>query len=286
MKKEKLFTIILPTFKREKELIFAVESILNQTSNNWRIIIVNDSPDHNYAEFEEKYLPNEKIIYLKQIKNLGKNAGLNRALDLIALEEKESEVREYITFLDDDDWFNEKAIENMNILTEKYLGQEWFISNRAMKDGNVITKFINDTRKNNSEKLLSYAKKYWIFKKMIGDATVLLDAKIALKSRFSKKIKNGEEWFYFSTLPKKKFIYYDFNSTISNGYLMDGITKNYNDKKLRLKNTLKMFFELISLKKINLWHLLYFPLRIGSILIKSSKAQVKFVEKIISTQKD
>lgn len=285
MKKEKLFTIILPTYKREKELTFAVESILNQTSNNWRVIIVNDSPDHNYAEFEKKYLPNEKIIYLKQIKNLGKNAGLNRVLDLISLEKK-PETREYITFLDDDDWFNERAIENMNIITEKYPEQNWFISNRAMRDGKVITKFINDTRKNNNEKLLSYAKKYWIFKKMIGDATVLLDANMATKSRFSKKIKNGEEWFYFSILTQKKFMYYDFNSTISNGYLMDGITKNYNNKKLRLKNTLKMFFELIKIKKINFWHILYFPLRIGSILIKSSKAQIRFVEKITSTEKD
>ncbi|MDD3725215.1 MAG: glycosyltransferase family 2 protein [Bacteroidales bacterium] len=279
MDENKLFTIILPTYKREDKLIHAVESIKRQTYSNWRIIILNDSPDCSYKKFEQKYLPDEKIIYLKNEKNVGKNAELNIALDYLQ-QNKQENILEYITFLDDDDWFNEKAIENMNKITEEFPNNKWFISNRVMKNNTVITRFKRKTRKSFNKRLLNYAKNYWIFKKMIGDTTILLDIETALSARFSKKIKNGEEWFYFSTLPAKKFLYYNFNSTISDGYLLDGITKNFNSKSKRIKNTLILAKELLNNKLLNFWHFIYFPLRLGSILIKSNKAQIEFVEEI------
>lgn len=280
MNNNKLITIILPTYKRQEKLISAVESIKNQTNSNWRIIILNDSPDWDYKEFEEKYLPNEKIIYLKNKENVGKNAELNIALDYIEKEEKGKDILEYITFLDDDDWFDEKAIENMDKIIREYPKNKWFISNRAMRDGIAITRFKRKSREYFNEKKIGYATNYWIFKKMIGDATMLLDAKTALSRRFSTEIKNGEEWFYFSILPIKKFLYYDFNSTISDGYLLDGITKNYNSKSNRIKNTSILMKELLRKKLFGFWHLVYFPLRLGRILIKPKSAQVKFVEKL------
>jgi len=280
MIKNKLFTIILPTYKREEKLINAVESIKKQTHDNWRVIILNDSPDWNYKKFEEEYLPNEKIIYLKNEKNVGKNAELNIALDYLEKEKRDTNSKEYITFLDDDDWFDERAIENMNKITEEYPKNKWFISNRAMRDNTTITRFRKNTREHFNKKNLDYATNYWIFKKMIGDATMLLDSETAFKRRFSKKIKNGEEWLYFSILPEKKFLYYNFNSTISDGYLLDGITKNYNSKLDRVKNTLILAKELFNNKLFNFWHFVYFPLRIGSILIKPKRAQIRFVEEI------
>lgn len=250
------FSIILPTYKRPQELIRAVKSVLNQSYDNWEIIIINDSPEVDYTEFENsEYLKNIKIKYFKNKENRGNNFCKNFALENISQES------DYILFLDDDDWINNNCLLEARNIIQKNKDFSWFVSNRYNVNQNKSLT-INKLKTNK----INYLKDYLIGKKFTGDATHIISTKY-INKKFSKSVKNAEEWIYFTQL-SKYFLYYDFNSTFSEGYSKTGITKNYKNKVENLKNTYKLFKENLKYRLFSFWILIYFILRIGAILFK------------------
>lgn len=204
------FTIITPTYNRPTELTRAVESVLNQTYQDFQIIIINDSPDYNYQQFENKYLNNQKIIYIKNKYNSGVNFSRN-----IALEKTKDLNSDYVLFLDDDDWLYTDALENINNILKKE-NIEWLLTNRTA--GNIKLTKVN--------KLKNKYNYFWdmlMFRNIYGDATHTIKSEIATQFRFCSHVKNGEELYYFAQLPFD-FVYRDFNSTDSNGYTENGLT--------------------------------------------------------------
>lgn len=94
-------TIIIPTFNREKYIGSVVRSVLNQTFQNFEIIIVDDgSSDGTRAIIEEFY--SDKIIYVYQ-ENKGRSHARNLALEMAR--------GEYIAFLDSDDIYLPRKLE-------------------------------------------------------------------------------------------------------------------------------------------------------------------------------
>ena len=78
----------------------AIESVLNQTYQNFELIIIDDGSTDNTKEFCKQYLSNSKVKYVYQ-ENRGISAARNKGI-------KES-CGEYVCFLDDDDiWLPEK----------------------------------------------------------------------------------------------------------------------------------------------------------------------------------
>ena len=61
MYKKNLIDIVLPTFNSEKFIIKTINSIINQSFRNWRIIIIDDAST-------DKTLPILKIFYKKLLK--------------------------------------------------------------------------------------------------------------------------------------------------------------------------------------------------------------------------
>lgn len=251
------FSIITATYKKPKELIRAVNSILNQDYSNFEIIIVNDSPDFDYSEFENGGgIKDNRIRYFKNEINLGNNYSKNFALDKI------SDDSDYILYLDDDDWLDSECLNKAVETIKENPNFSWYVSNRSFEDGTKITK-------NKHNKIfISYVIDCLILKRFTGDATHIISSKYK-KIKYSTKVKLTEEWFYFSQIPEK-FFYYDFNSTYQNKHTNSNMTVFYNkNKKERLKNTYKLYRELFELKYFNffIWFL-YLPLRIGSIVFK------------------
>ena len=94
-------TVILPVYNGEKYIRKAVESVLNQTLNDFELIIVNDGSSDNTLDIITSYSDN-RIRIINQ-SNHGPGASRNSALDIAQ--------GEYIMFLDSDDWFSEDAFE-------------------------------------------------------------------------------------------------------------------------------------------------------------------------------
>lgn len=95
-------SIIIPTFNRARELNRAVESVINQTYENWELIIIDNNSSDNTDEVISKF--NDSRILLFKINNDGiiaksRNLGIKKSSG------------SFIAFLDSDDWWLPKKIE-------------------------------------------------------------------------------------------------------------------------------------------------------------------------------
>lgn len=108
---EKLVSIVLPTYNGEKFLENSIKSVINQTYQNWELIIVNDASTDNTAEILKKYSKlNSKIRVITNEKNRKLPASLN-----IGFKEARGE---YFTWTSDDNMYKNNALEYMvNYLT-------------------------------------------------------------------------------------------------------------------------------------------------------------------------
>lgn len=229
------YSIIIPTYKRPEKLIRALSSVLNQGILNMQIIIINDSPDFEYISFE-MYLNNlpqdwkDKIVYKKNIENKGVNFSRNTALSLV------DQDSEYVIFLDDDDWFAEGALMEVDTYISTHKNTSWLMTNRSV---NTVSLTRNSIYEHTGRNIFNYFYDYLLRKRIHGDATHILRRDIAVGAQFSKKVKNGEEWFYFIQLPS--FVTYaNLNTTESEGYSDTGLN-------VGMQNTYKVNTRL-------LWH--------------------------------
>ena len=93
MDKTILFSIIIPTYNRASFIEKAINSVLNQTYQNFELIIVDDGSTDNTEEVI-KSIKSNKIIYFK-IENSERGFARNYGT-------KHSK-GDYVTFLDSDD---------------------------------------------------------------------------------------------------------------------------------------------------------------------------------------
>lgn len=101
------FTIIIPVFNTEKYLGKCIDSVIQQSFNNYEIIIVNDKSTDNSKIICEKYKSMyDSIIFIDKDENEGLSEARNSALRVAA--------GEYIVFLDSDDWLIEGALLDVN----------------------------------------------------------------------------------------------------------------------------------------------------------------------------
>lgn len=100
-----LVTVYIPTFNRVGLLTRAVESVLSQTYQNFEIIIVDDcSTDGTQAYIKDLVSKDDRIKYFFKEKNSGACASRNIAIERAS--------GDFITGLDDDDYFVETRLED------------------------------------------------------------------------------------------------------------------------------------------------------------------------------
>jgi GT2 family glycosyltransferase len=73
-------TVAIPFYKGHAFLRAAIESVLRQTSPEWRLLICDDGPEAGTAALVESYR-DPRIRYLKNDRNLGMAGNWNRCLD-------------------------------------------------------------------------------------------------------------------------------------------------------------------------------------------------------------
>ena len=98
-----LVSIITPSYNTANFIGKTIESVLEQTYQNWEMIIVDDCSQDNTDEVVQQYLVDERIRYIKNEVNSGAALSRNRAL-------KEARGR-WIAFLDSDDLWSSNKLE-------------------------------------------------------------------------------------------------------------------------------------------------------------------------------
>ena len=150
-------SVIIPTYKRAKFLIRAVNSVLFQTYENVEVVVVDDNGAGTEnqkaveALLKQRFGNIEKLVYLKCENNIGGAAARNYGA-------KKSS-GDYLCFLDDDDVFLPYKIKNQLVFMEKH-DLDLSFSDIEIHDGRdrlinskIHSKYIKDTSK---ESFLKY----------------------------------------------------------------------------------------------------------------------------------
>jgi glycosyltransferase involved in cell wall biosynthesis len=111
MSEQPLVSIVIPCFNSEQTLDRALQSVLNQTYQNWEAIIVNDGSTDQTKKIIHM-LKDKRIRYFEFVQNRGRAAARQKAL---------IEARgKYLTMLDSDDWIFREKIHDQVTLMESH----------------------------------------------------------------------------------------------------------------------------------------------------------------------
>ncbi|WP_288146922.1 glycosyltransferase family 2 protein [Thomasclavelia cocleata] len=137
------FSIIMPVYNAENYVNKGIMSIVNQTYNNWELIIIDDGSNDNTYNVCKKMIFDPRIR-LFRINNSGPSYARNYGLD--------KSDGDYILFLDSDDYFEINALNILKGEIEKNNSELIFFANYTdkYKNNNYIIE------KNNSIKEVVY----------------------------------------------------------------------------------------------------------------------------------
>ena len=130
-----LFSIIIPVYNVENYLRDCMDSVLNQTFQDWEAICVDDGSADRSAIILDEYAGRDGRIKVIKQKNAGtasaRNAGLKSAKG------------DYILFLDSDDWLVPNALQTLsNHLNEEdilcFSGRRFFESSKSFNQADHL----------------------------------------------------------------------------------------------------------------------------------------------------
>ena len=101
------FSIVIPVFNKEKYIKETILSVLNQTYDNYEIIIINDASTDNSLKIIEEVI-SDKAVIINNKNNLGLSASRNIGF--------EASSEKYVAFLDGDDVWDKNFLKEINEL--------------------------------------------------------------------------------------------------------------------------------------------------------------------------
>ena len=238
--------IILPNYNSGEFFEETINSILNQTFKNWKLIIVDDGSDLDNKKILQKYANHNKIkiVFLKK----NKGAGFCRNLAI-----KHSKA-EYIAFIDSDDiWHKNKLSDQISFMLKN--NYEFTYTNYVAflnKENSIKKKKIINTIK--PPKKFNFNK--FIHNTSIGTSTMILKRSLVQNIKFINtaicedyffKCKILKKINYAHCLPKVLTQYRIRPNSLQsnrfrNFYWIWYINKNYN--RLNLINNLLSLFSI------------------------------------------
>lgn len=129
-----LVSIIIPTYNTEKFIRTTLQSVQNQTYQNWEMILVDDaSTDRTVSVIEEFAKNDDRIKLFKLEKNSGNGFARNIALEKAA--------GKYIAYLDADDlWFPNKLEKQIGFLKANNLHFTFSFYDCIDEEGNSLNR--------------------------------------------------------------------------------------------------------------------------------------------------
>jgi len=107
-----LISVVMPAYNAEKTISQAIHSVMDQTFQDWELLVVNDrSEDTTKALVLDLAKSDERICYVENERNLGVSATRNRGVSLAS--------GQWIAFLDSDDKWEPEKLEAQVELIEK-----------------------------------------------------------------------------------------------------------------------------------------------------------------------
>lgn len=193
MKQEKKIEILLATYNGEKYLNEQIDSIINQTYKNWKLLIRDDGSEDRTLEILKEYEKrDERISILRDNKG---NLGFVKNFEELLKNSSE----EFIMFSDQDDYWLENKI-------EKYIGVLENLDVKKLKKPLLIhsNSFVCDEKLNilkknfvDSKVALQYGGNGYFFAYFVQGSTTLINRKlINLGLPFLRSVTLHDRYFH------------------------------------------------------------------------------------------
>lgn len=143
-----LVSVIMPSWNTGKFIAESIQSVIDQTYENWELIIVDDCSTDNTDEVVAKFT-DKRIRYFKNEKNSGAALSRNRAL---------REARgEWIAFLDSDDLWNPVKLEHqINFMNEHGYTLSYTEYEKIDEESKPLRIYVSGPEKVNKHKIYNY----------------------------------------------------------------------------------------------------------------------------------
>ncbi len=187
------FSIILPTYNRANLLSYAIESVIEQSYNNWELIIIDDGSTDNTRELAKKYIEKEKRIkYIYQDnseRSAARNNGILRANG------------DWVCFLDSDD----KYLSNHLLMLKNLIYSQNF------KEGLYFCGIKNSFKNSLTYNLNNVE---FVLYNSISTPQACVNKEVLLKYLFNKNLKIGEDRDLWGRILTNYDLYYHDTQTI------------------------------------------------------------------------
>ncbi|MBS1737355.1 MAG: glycosyltransferase family 2 protein [Bacteroidetes bacterium] len=219
-------SIITPTYNRADLIERAIKSILNQTYQNFEMIIIDDGSSDSTSTVVSKYLVDPRIKYIISPFNGGVNSARNIGIKNI------SDDSELITFLDSDDEFCVNALDDMIKVNNQKPDINYFRFPVIYTNGKSVCNM------QLADSIADY-EKYLSILDNCGEWVVTLRKKILENGFLYEESVNGSESIAYLRLSKTENVY--FAKNIVRVYHVDneGISRPKARKKSYYINQLK-----------------------------------------------
>jgi glycosyltransferase involved in cell wall biosynthesis len=219
------FLILTPTHNRAGHLKEAIESVRQQSHNEWKHFILDDGSTDATPEILSSLDNDPRIHWWKFDRNKGVNAARNFLLERM-LESQESG---FIVILDDDDRLEKDALHRFNLAAEAQPEARWFIANCHFPTGGRLSHI----RQAKGNEPLCFVRACKLGNRVNGDVGHAFHTSIVGDTRYTTSFKNAEEWWFFAGLAERARMHpLDFHAKTQE-YLEDGLTRLKPNKAVR-----------------------------------------------------
>lgn len=182
-----LISIITPSFNSEKFISDTIQSVKNQTYQNWEMIIVDDGSTDRTVSIIEEFLHDNRIQLHRLDKNSGTGVARNTAISIAK--------GRYIAFLDSDDlWKPDKLQKQVEFMVSKNQPFTFSYYECIDEEGKALEKIIQ------APKILTYQQLFW--SNWVGNLTGIYDVNFFGKIAISSARKR-QDWRMWLTILKK-----------------------------------------------------------------------------------
>ena len=192
-----LVSIIVPIFNVEPYLRKCLDSLINQTYSNIQIICIDDGSTDECPEIVDEYAGKDSRIVAIHQSNQGLAAARNTGLRIAK--------GQWITGVDSDDWLETNAIEKAISVTDEEIDIVWFGIRVVTDDGDSDNPYYHPRQLG----------KHKISQDIICNTNVNFCAKLWRASLIEKSNAHfypglwyEDNYFYYTTAPWARFIYY------------------------------------------------------------------------------
>ncbi|GAF15124.1 N-acetylgalactosaminyl-diphosphoundecaprenol glucuronosyltransferase [Bacillus sp. JCM 19045] len=195
-----LVSIITPVYNCEAFLPHTIESVLNQTYENWELLLINDASSDHSQTIAHAYTKRDSRIHLYHLpKNSGAAVARNEAL--------QHANGKYVAFLDGDDlWKNEKLTRQVQFMEDNQYSFT-FTGYRILKeDGTERAKVIQAPQRITYDQLLANT--------IIGCLTVMLNQEKLGKLQMPT-LRTRQDLLLWLSILKKGTVAYGINEELA-----------------------------------------------------------------------